>query len=153
MDYQKELEAIQTWIKSTTNLNSLRLREAKPKEPRPIILFEMPSRSKDRAIDAYTYVNKVKQFGKLFVMNLDEAADIQEKLIKSLEDNYNIIQVNGDSAQPIGKLKAVAIEFENTDTIDIPFTITYEVTYGRTKPAAPPPASTVKNTIHLKIGG
>lgn len=145
-DYLKELEAIQIWIKAVANLNSYRLSEAKPKVARPVILWETPSRSKDRNTSRYQYVNKVRQFGKLFVNNLNEANSLQELLLKDLEEKVGVLPIY-DNGQPIANLKAVEIEFKEGDSLDIPFNIVYEVTYSRTKPEAPPPATLVGTKI------
>lgn len=143
MDYLKELEAIQTWIKAVAGLNSYRLKEAKPKVARPVILWETPTRSKDRNLSAYQYVNKVRQFGRLFVSSMEEAIDVQEKLLKDLEEvKLGCIPIM-DQGQRIAYLKAVVIEFDEADGLDIPFNIQYEVTYGRPRPAEAPNAGTV----------
>jgi len=146
MDYIKELEAIQTWIKTITGLNSYRLKEAKPKLARPVILWETPSRNRDRNISQYQYVNKVRQYGRLFVSSLEEAIDVQEKLIKDLEEKLGVLPVmDGDTQLTV--LKAVELEFQDSNNLDIPFNITYEVTYGRTRPVEPPPATYVGTKI------
>lgn len=146
MDYLKELAAIQTWIKAAAGLNSYRLKEAKPKVARPVILWEIPSRSKDRNLSQYLYVNKVRQYGKLFVSSLEEADRIQEDLTKDLEDRYNIIPIM-DGVNTIARLKAVQLEFNEANGLDIPFSVVYEVTYSRTRPQDPPPATKVGTKV------
>jgi hypothetical protein len=146
MDYLKELEAIQTWIKQTTGLNSYRLREAKPKLARPVILWETPSRSRDRNLSRYQYVTTVRQYGRLFVTSLDSALTVQEQLIKDLEEKVGVLPVMDGQTQ-LGLLKAVTIEFEDGENLDIPFSIRYEATYGRTRPAEAPNATYVGNRI------
>ena len=146
MDYLKELTAIQTWVKAVTGLNSYRLREAKPKVARPVILWENPSRSRDRNISRYQYVNRVRQYGRLFVSSLDEALTIQEQLLKDLEEKVGVLAIEENGVK-LGVLKAVEIEFTDSDSLDIPFNIVYEVTYGRTRPADPPNATTVTTKI------
>lgn len=146
MDYLKELEAIQTWVKSVAGLNSYRLAEAKPKVARPIILWETPSRNRERNISRYQYVNKVRQYGRLFVSSLDEALRVQEALIKDLEEKVGIIPIM-ENGERIALLKAVEIEFTDSENLDIPFNISYEVTYGRTRPADAPNATTVTTKV------
>lgn len=146
MDYSKELTAIQTWIKSVTGLNSYRLSEAKPKLSRPVILWEVPSRSRDRNISRYVYVNKVRLNGRLFVKSLNSANSIQEQLIKDIEEKVGLLPIMDNGVQ-VALLKAVTIEFSESDSLDIPFSITYEVTYSRTRPAEPPAATTVVTKI------
>lgn len=146
MEYLKELEVIQTWIKAAANLNSYRLAEAKPKVARPIILWETPSRSRDRNISRYQYVVKVKQYGRLFVKDLEDALRIQELLIIDLEEKVGLLPImDGDNL--IGRLKEIKIEFTDSEDLDIPFSISYEVTYGRTRPTEPPAATTVSTRI------
>lgn len=142
MDYLKELDAVQTWIKSVAGLNSYRLSEASPKLARPVVLWEAPSRSKDRNISRYQYVNKVKQYGRLFVKHLDHALKVQEQLTKDIEEKVGVIPIMEDGKQ-IGLLKAVTIDFTESNSLDINFSVSYEVTYGRTKPVEPPAATYV----------
>lgn len=152
MEYLQELEALQIWLKAAAGLNSHRIKDAKPNLARPVVLFETPSRRKVRNLGQYKYVVPVRQYGKLFINSLDEAADAQEKLIKDLEERLNVLQVYKDK-QPIAGvfLKAVVIEFGQADGLDIPFTIEYEVTYGRVKPAEPPHATTVVNRVTTQL--
>lgn len=149
-NYLKELEAIQTWIKATAGLNSVRLKEASPKVARPVILWETPSRGKARNLSQYVYVQKVRQFGRLFVSSLEELLKVQEQLSGDLEEKNNVIPVKS-GVDIIGYLKAVAIEFNDSERLDVPFNISYEVTYGKAKPAEAPPATKVG--IKMKYGG
>lgn len=142
MDYSKELETLQTWVKSVTGLKSYRLREAKPKLARPVILWENPQRQPPRNIGQYQYVISVRQYGRLFVASLDESLDAQEKLTKDLAEKYGIFTITEDGFK-VGLLKEAEIEFTNSESLDVPFSVKYEVTYGRTRPAVPPPATTV----------
>jgi hypothetical protein len=150
MDYIKELEVIQTWIKATAGLNSYRLKEANPKVGRPVILWETPSRGRDRNISQYQYVNRVRRYGKLFVESADQADDIQEKLIKDLEEKQGVLPIK-DGVTMVGYLKAITIDFGEGVGLDIPFTIQYEATYGRTRPQQPPPASKVTNKRNITV--
>ena len=149
-DYEKELESIQIWVKAVANLPSYKLSHAKPKVARPVILWEMPSRGKDRNISRYVYVNKVRQFGKLFVNSLEEASRLQEKLITDLEERVGVLPIYDDGAV-IAHLKAVVIEFKETDGLDIPFNISYEATYSRKRPEEAPPATYVGTRITSSI--
>lgn len=146
MEYLKELEVISTWIKAVANLNSFRLAEAKPKVGRPIILWEAPSRSRDRNLSRYQYVVKVKQYGRLFVKTLEDTLRIQELLINDLEEKVGVLPIM-DGAELIGRLKEVTIDFTESENLDVPFSISYEVTYGRTKPTEPPAATTVSTKV------
>lgn len=139
MEYLKELEALQVWIKAAAGLNSFRLKDAKPNLARPVILFETPSRGKVRNLGRYKYVVPVTQYGKLFINSVDEADQCQEALIQDLEERVNVLPIYGDDQQPIPGiyLKAAVINFGQGDGLDIPFTISYEATYTRTKPVDP----------------
>ncbi|MCO5387797.1 MAG: hypothetical protein NHB14_20740 [Desulfosporosinus sp.] len=148
MDYLKELEAIQTWIKAVASLNSYRLKEAKPKVARPVILWENPNRTPPRNISQYQYVVSVRQYGRLFVSSVDQAQDVQEKLIKDLAEKYGVLPIT-ENGETVGMIKAVDIEFTNSESLDVPFNVRYEVTYGRTRPVEPPPATTVRTRYVL----
>jgi len=148
MDYLEELEAIQTWIKAAANLNSYRLKEAKPKVSRPVILWENPSRQPPRNLSQYQYVVNVRQYGRLFVSSLDESLSAQETLTKDLANKYGVLPIKVDGVQ-VGLLKEAQIEFTNSESLDVPFSVSYEVTYGRTRPVVPPPATVV--TTRYKI--
>lgn len=149
MDYLGENEALQIWIKAASGLNSYRLKDAKPQLARPVILFETPSRGKSTNLGRYKYTIPVKQYGKLFVNSVEQAHEVQENLIKDLEDRVGVLPLYGADKLPIAgvHLKAVVIDFEKGEQLDIPFTISYEATYSRTKPAEAPHAVTVTNTI------
>lgn len=152
MEYLQEIEALQVWLKAAAGLASHRLKDAKPNLARPVVLFETPSRRKVRNLDRYRYVVPVRQYGKLFVNNLEEAASKQEALIKDLEERVNVLQVYANKLPVPGIfLKAVVIEFGQAEGLDIPFTIEYEVTYSRTKPAEPPHATTVVNRVTSQL--
>lgn len=141
-NYLKELSTIQTLFKSAAGLPSWRVAEMSPKLSRPVVLFEAPNRKKDRELSRESYVMRVQQFGKLYVTSVDNLATYQEQLITALEDACNLLEVM-DGEERIAYLKNVELEFEDTDTLDVTFSITYEATYGRPVPAAPPPATFV----------
>jgi hypothetical protein len=146
MEYVEELLAIQTWVKSVAGLNSYRLKDAKPKVARPVILWEVPSRVKDRNLSRYTYVQKVRQYGRLFVNSLDEVLDVQEKLSADLESVGNVLPVY-NAGVFAGYLKAVTLEFTEGVDLDVKFNVAYEVAHGNTRPQEAPPATKVINKI------
>lgn len=148
--YELEIDAIQRWIKTAAGLNSMRLTSAPPKVPRPVILWENPQRGKDRNVSRWQYVNKVQQFGKLFVNSFDEAASIQQKLQLDLEEKVGILPIYETSGKQIAILKAVDISFKNSQELDIPIIVNYEATYSRTKPVEPPPAIFVGTKVRYK---
>lgn len=149
MDYLRENEALQIWIKAAAGLSSYRLKDAKPQLARPVILFETPSRGKSTNLGRYKYTIPVKQYAKLFVNSVEQAHEVQENLIKDLEERVGVLPIYGDDKQPLAgiNLKAVVIDFEQGEQLDIPFTISYEATYSRTKPAEAPPATTVSSKL------
>jgi len=149
MAYEKELEALQRWVKAAAGLNSVRLSDAQPKVARPVILWETPSRSKDRNLSRYQYVNKVTQYGRLYVNSLDQLLTMQEDLLGDLEEKVGVLPVYATDGTVAASLKAVEIAFPSNQvaSLDVPFNISYEVTYGRTRPIEPPPATTVVTKI------
>lgn len=149
MDYLRENTALQIWIKAAAGLNSYRLKDAKPQLPRPVILFETPSRGKTTNLGRYKYTVPVKQYGKLFINSVEEAHEVQENLIKDLEEKVGVLPIYGDDQKPLTGiyLKAVVIDFDEGEQLDIPFTISYEATYSRTKPAEAPNATTVSSRL------
>jgi len=148
MGYNEELNVISAWIYSVAGLKNIRLKEVPRKVARPVILWEAPSRGKDRNIGRYSYINKVIQFGKLFVTDVEQANDLQEKLLADLEEKVGVLPIYGpDKVTVIGRLKQVEIEFDQSEKLDIPVRITYEVAYSRTRPDPVPAATTVTNTV------
>lgn len=141
--FEYELSSIQRWIKGAVGLNSLRLTATPPKVARPVILWEAPQRGRDRNTSRYTYVNRVRQYGRLFVHNLDQLLDYQARLQLNLEDRENILDVYDDNGAKIGHLKNVSLHFETDTGLDVPFRVEYEVGYARSRPAAPPPPKDV----------
>lgn len=148
-NYQLELNTIQTWIKNASGINSIRLNNGKTKAPRPIILFEAPGRNKDRELTRYKYINRVTQYCRLFVNNLEEALAIQEALLSDIEDRDSFLLIE-DNGVEVGKLKEIAVEFTDSDGLDISFIIRYEVTYGRVSPEAPPAPTFVGNRLTIQ---
>jgi len=152
MAYEKELEALQRWVKSVAGLNSVRLSDAQPKVARPVILWETPSRSKNRNLRRYQYVNRVTQYGRRYVNSLDQLLTYQEALLGDLEEKVGVLPVYAADGTVAANLKAVELDFTDNQgqaisSLDVPFSIKYEVTYGRVRPAEPPPATTVTTKI------
>ena len=145
-NFEAELDALGRWIKGAANLNSIRLTQAPPAVARPVVLWEAAARGKDRNLDRYTYVNRVQQYGKLYVSSLDQLNDLENLLLADLEERVGVLPVFAGGLA-IGHLKAVEIEFSNSETLDVPFTVKYEVTYGRVMPDEAPPATYVGNKI------
>lgn len=149
--YKKELDAIQRWIYAVAGLTSMRLTQAPPKVARPIILWQASERSKDRNISRYQYVNRVVQYGKLYVNSLDELNDLEYQLLNDIEEKLGVLSVFDDQNTEIAKLKAVEVTFDQSNTLDVPIRIEYEATYGRTRPAQAPSATAVFNKRDTKF--
>jgi hypothetical protein len=153
-NYKAELDALQAWIWKTAGVKAVTLQDAPPKLARPVILWEPPSRKRDRNLTRYSYVNAVTQYGKLYVSSLKQLDTIEEALLGDLEEKVGVLSITDAAGNLLGRLKQVEIAFQNSETLDVPFTIKYEVTYGRTRPVAPPPATFVGNKITTtKLGG
>lgn len=152
MGYLQEIDALQRFIYKAATLKSIRLTAAPPTVARPIILWENPSRGRNKNLTRYTYVVRVQQFGKLFVSSYDEAAIFQDYLLSYLEEAYGVLPVyeSESSVVEIAKLKNVTIEFSNSENLDIPFTLTYEATYTRRRPEVAPPAVYVGTRLTMK---
>lgn len=149
MEYLKELEAIQIWIKATAGLNSVRLKEAKAKLARPVILWEAPGRAKDRSLSQYVYITKVRQYGRLFASSLEEALLVQEKLSIDIEELGSVLAIRDDTGVVIGHLKAVKLEWTESSNLDVPFSVQYEIAYGKNKPADAPQATFVTTKVNI----
>lgn len=152
-NYLAELEAIQRWVKATAGLNSMRLQTAPPKVARPVILWEAPSRSRDRNITRWLYVNQVTQYGKLYANDLGHLLDFQDKLFSDLEERVGVLPVYNQAGQQIGKLEAVQLTFRETEGLDVPIEVQYQVTYSRTKPVEPPAPTAVYTKVTYQEGG
>lgn len=148
-DYQKELDTISKWIYDTTGVPGLEITNDRSKRARPFILYEIPWRGRDRNITRYKYINRVRQYAKLFVRNATEALEIQEKLLKGIEDLDGILPVLDDQGEEIGLLKEVNIEFTDSQGLEINFTVNYEVTYSRPKPDPVPAATFVGQRVSV----
>lgn len=157
MGYMQEIDALQRWVWTVAGLKSYRLTEAPPKIARPAIVWETPSRSQDRNIGRWQYVNKVKQYGKLYVTSLDQLYDLQDLLGMDLAEEaeerkkyINQLPVYSRSDQDgviIGQLREVYIFYNNGDGLDVPMRIEYEVTYKRNRQTAPPPTSVITKIV------
>lgn len=148
-----ELDALGRWIKTAASLSSIPLKTAPAAVARPVILWETASRRVDRRLDAYTRVEAVKQFGKLYVNDVFQSARLQRLLLDHLEEiMLNVIPVYAAptlAAAQIGRLKRVDIIFDTTasDSLDIPVTVSYEAALGRVRPEPAPHAVIVGNRI------
>lgn len=147
MAYKEEIDAIQRWIWATASLKSYRLSEAPPNVSRPAILWEPPARSRERNLGRYSFVNRVQQYGKLYVSSFDQLADLQDALTADLENKVGVLPVFDQAGQQIGRLKQARLVFQHTETLDVPLYLEYEATYARTRPAVPPAATHVGTKI------
>lgn len=129
MEYAKELETIQKWLKSTAGLNSFK-RGVGLNLSRPVVLLDVPGRSRARHLTRYSYVQTVTWPCTLYVDTLDEAVRYQEALVTDLEDRCNALEIL-DGNICIGWLKNVVAKFIDGDSLDATFTLTYEVAYKR----------------------
>jgi len=154
MGLQQEIDALQRWLFQHANLKSMKLSSAPPTVARPVILWEHGKRGKSRNLSSYKYVVRNQQFGKLFVDSFNQAATIQDLLLDSIEQKYGVLPVFDEvgSDVQIALIKNVTIDFGNSESMDIPITVTYEATYGRVRPVLPPPATKVVNRITSPIG-
>lgn len=154
-NYEKEIEAVQRWLKTTAGLNSFPVAKTPPKLTRPVVVLLTPFRGKDRNVDRYRYVNKVIQYGILHVADLAQGLALQDALSTTLEEAVGKIPVFGmvDDGQggqvesKIAELFDGEIEYQNTQALDVPFQITYYVQYTRVRPVAPPPPTFVGTRI------
>lgn len=129
MEYSKELTAIQTWLKSTAGLNSFK-RGTNLNLSRPVVLFDVPGRSRAKHLTRYSYVQTVTWPCTLYVDTLDEAVRYQEALVSDLEDRCNVLEIS-ENGKRVGWLKNVVAKFINGDSLDATFTLTYDVAYKR----------------------
>lgn len=130
MDYDKELKAVQTWLKSTAGLDSFK-RGVSLKLSRPVVLFDSPGRSRARHLTRYAYVQTVSVFGTLYVNSLDECLVYQNALLQDLEDKCGVLDIVDDNGTAEGHLKNADLKFKESDSLDVPFTLTYDVAYKR----------------------
>jgi hypothetical protein len=149
MGHLQEIDALQRWVFEDAGLKSMKLAGAPPTVARPVILWEHPRRGKQRNINRYKYTVQVQQYGKLFANSFDQAGVLEENLLAGIEERYGVLGVFEavGSTQQIALLKNVTIVFSNSDSLDVPFTVTYEATYTRKRPVEPPHATRVGNKI------
>lgn len=150
MEYSKELTAIQTWLKSTAGLNSFK-RGTNLNLSRPVVLFDVPGRSRAKHLTRYSYVQTVTWPCTLYVNTLDEAVRYQETLVSDLEDRCNVLEIS-ENGKRIGWLKNVVAKFINGDSLDATFTLTYDVAYKRKGwDAKDPEVEVIHNTLNGRL--
>lgn len=146
-DYELELKAVQTWLKASSGLNSWKRTVAPPHLPRPVVLWESPYRGRARNLSRYAYTQTIKYYGKLFINGVDEALDIQNRLVVDLEDRCGTIPILDATGAQAGYIKAAQLVFNETEGLDVPFTLSYEVSYSRKRPEAIPPPKYVYTKV------
>lgn len=129
MDYEAELRTVQTWLKSTAGLKSFK-RGVKLNLPRPVVCFDSPGRSRARHLTRYAYVQTVTWPCTLYVNSLDESVKYQELLLTDLEDKCSVLEIM-DGDKHVSWLKDIKLKFTDTDSLDVRFTLTYDVAYKR----------------------
>ena len=150
MEYSKELTAIQTWLKSTAGLNSFK-RGMNLNLSRPVVLFDVPGRSRAKHLTRYSYVQTVTWPCTLYVDTLDEAVRYQEALVSDLEDRCNVLEIS-ENGKRIGWLKNVVAKFINGDSLDATFTLTYDVAYKRKGwDVKDPEVEVIHNTLNGRL--
>ena len=132
------------WLKSTAGLNSFK-RGTSVNLSRPVVLFDVPGRGRARHLTRYAYVQTVTWPCTLYVDTLDEAVRYQEALVSDLEDRCNVLEIKEDGKR-VGWLKNVVARFNNGESLDATFTLTYEVAYKRKGWDASTPAADVMYT-------
>lgn len=130
MEYNKELLTIQKWLKDTAGLNSFK-RGVSLNLSRPVVLFDVPGRSRARHLTRYSYVQTVTWPCTLYVNSLDDAVRYQEALVTDLEDRCNVLEIVTDKKEHESWLKNVTAKFHDGDSLDTTFTLTYDVAYKR----------------------
>lgn len=159
MGYAQEIDALQRWVYTAAGLTSHRLSNAPPKVARPVILWEGPNRTKGQNLGRYHYTRITSQYGKLYVNDLTQLADLIDKLEINLAEKDEwlpIYETDQPGAVQVGKLLNVRLEVGTANTVDLPITIRYEVIYNRTIPDPAPPATYVGtriDTTKFIIGG
>ncbi len=150
MGYKEELDALGRWVYQTAGLRSHRLSEAPPKVARPVILWEGPTRRKSRELGNYSFLRQVTQYGTLYVTNLDQLADLLDKLEKDIAERNDLLPMYENdqaTAQRIGWLKNVELETNNAENLDMPITVRYTVQQNRLQPVEAPPAVKVETKL------
>lgn len=146
MGYKQEIDALGRWVFGVAGLRSHRLSAAPPQVARPVILWEAPSRAKGQNFGRYNFTKNTSQFGKLYVNNLDDLADLVDQLEKHLGDHDErlpIYESEAEDAPQVGWLRRVEIDLSTSQSVDVPITIKYEVTYSRPLPAEVPAATSI----------
>lgn len=154
-NYEKELQAVQRFFKTAAGLTSFHVDKRPKSIPRPVAEFMPPFRGTDRNLTRYKYVTKVIQYGTLYVATLAEIVAYQDKLLSALEEAVGSIPVfglvpDGQGGQKEGVIASLTdgeIAFDSAKALDVPFSLTYYVTYTRVRPPDPPPARMVGNKI------
>lgn len=154
-NYQKEMGAVQRWLKATADLNSFHVDKRPKNIPRPVAELLAPFRGRDRNLTRYKYVTKVIQYGTLYVATLADAARYQDTLLSALEESVGVISIygmlpdgqGGEVEGVIATLTDGELSFSTAAALDVPFSLTYYVTYTRVRPPDPPPATKVGNRI------
>lgn len=150
MEYQKELNTVQTWLKSTAGLNSFK-RGTELNLSRPVVLFDVPGRSRARHLTRFSYVQTVTYPCTLYVDTMDEAVRYQEALATDLEDKCNVLEIVDESGERVGWLKNVTLKFTEGDSLNVPFTLTYEVAYKRSGwDSVDPKVDTIYTRLNVK---
>jgi hypothetical protein len=153
MGYKEELDALGRWIYKTAGLLSHRLSEAPPKVARPVVLWEAPTRRNGRQLGNYGFIRTVGQYGVLYVKNLDQLAELLDKLEKDLAERNDLLPMYASDqagAAQIGWLKNVQLEHNTAQSVDVPIVVRYEVVQDRLMPEEAPAA--VKVVTKLEKG-
>jgi len=150
MGYMQELDALGRWVFQVAGLKSHRLSAAPPQVARPVILWEAPSRTRGRNLGNYHYKKSTSQFGKLYVNNLSQLADLVDLLEADLGFKFEglpVYESDQVGAQQVGTLRKVELDVSSSQVVDIPITIKYEVIYSRPLPLAAPGATRVETRL------
>jgi hypothetical protein len=88
---------------------------------------------------------------------VDQLLELQESLLADLEEKVGVLPVYDNDGVVIANLKAVELVFPesqgvNISSLDVPFSVKYEVTYTRIKPVDPPPVTYVGTGITTTLG-
>lgn len=129
-------EAYRIW--KQTYGRELKRRELRQRERLELLINREDYDSADRPHRAAIYHELSTLFwaayynkdGTLYVDTLDEAVRYQEALVSDLEDRCNVLEIKEDGKH-VGWLKNVVARFNNGESLDATFTLTYEVAYKR----------------------
>lgn len=151
MEYAIELRTVQTWLKSTAGLNSFK-RGVELNLARPVVLFDVPGRSRARHLTRFSYVQTVTWPCTLYIDSLDEAMRYQDALVTDLEDRCNVLEITDENKQRIGWLKNVTVRFTGAESLDAAFTLSYDVAYKRSGwDAVDPPVEIVHTNLNVVV--